>query len=299
MFKRVFYFALVNIAVMVTISIILNMLGVRHYVTEYGINYQSLILFCGIWGMVGSFISLALSKFMAKRMMGVQIVEENSEYSHLVSKIHRLARSANLPKMPEVGVYDSPEINAFATGPSKSNSLVAVSTGLLHKMSDDEVEGVLAHEIAHIANGDMVTMALIQGVVNAFVMFFARIAAFAIESAMSSDDDDSPSGYGFAHMMTVFAFEIVFGILGSVVVAFFSRLREYSADAGGAKLAGKSKMIAALKKLQLEYESSHFDKNPDQNMSMMKISSKEVGFRAYFSSHPKLSDRIHQLEVNS
>jgi heat shock protein HtpX len=299
MFKRFFYFGLVNIAVIVTISIILNLLGVRHYVTEYGINYQSLMVFCAVWGIVGSFISLAMSKFMAKRMMGVEIVDGNPQYAQIVNTIHRLARSANLPKMPEVGVYQSNEINAFATGPSKSNSLVAVSTGLLQKMNDDELEGVLAHEIAHIANGDMVTMALIQGVVNAFVMFFARIAAFAVENAMSSDDDDSPSGYGFVHMMIVFAFEIVFGILGSVVVAFFSRLREYSADSGGAKLAGKSKMIAALKRLESEYESNHFDKNADQNMSMMKISSKEVGFRALFSSHPKLSHRIQQLEINS
>lgn len=299
MFKRFFFFALVNIAVIATVSIILSVFGVNHYVTEAGLNYQSLLVFCAVWGMVGSFISLALSKFMAKKMMGVQIVEMNGSYSELVNTVHRLAKAANLPKMPEVGIYESGEINAFATGASKSSSLVAVSTGLLNRMNDDEVEGVLAHEIAHIANGDMVTMALVQGVINAFVMFFARIAAFAVESAMSSDDDDSPSGHGFAYMMTVFAFEIVFGILGSIVVAFFSRLREYSADQGGARLAGKSKMIAALKKLQSEYELDHFEKNPEQNMSMLKISSKESGFRALFSSHPKLSHRISQLELNA
>jgi heat shock protein HtpX len=200
--------------------------------------------------------------------------------------------------MPEVGIYQSGEINAFATGPSKSSSLVAVSTGLLDRMNDEEVEGVLAHEVAHIANGDMVTMALVQGVVNAFVMFFARIAAFALQNAMKSDDDESPVGGGLAHMFTVMAFEIVFGILGSMVVAFFSRIREYSADAGGARLAGKQSMIAALKRLESEYELNHFDRNQETSMAMMKISAKESGFRALFSSHPKLSDRIKQLEIN-
>lgn len=292
MFKRIGLFLLTNLAVIVTVSIVLNLLGIGQYRTVGGLDMKALLAFCAVWGFVGSFISLGMSKFMAKRFMGVQIVEANGQYSGLVNLVHRLAKQANLPKMPEVGVYNSPEVNAFATGPSKKNSLVAVSTGLLQSMESDEVEGVLAHEVSHIANGDMVTMTLLQGVINTFVMFFARIAAFAVENLLRGDDEEGQGLGGIAYMFTVFAFEIVFGILGSVVVAFFSRHREFRADAGAARLAGREKMIAALQRLQNQ---SYFDKRGEA-LSTFKINNKRGGFAALFSSHPSLDDRIKALQ---
>lgn len=295
MFKRFGLWALMNLAVIVTISVVMSVLGVGPYLTANGLDYESLMVFCLIWGMVGSFISLAMSKFMAKRMMGVKVVESSGQYSQLVATVHRLARAANLPKMPEVGVYDSAEINAFATGPSKSNSLVAVSTGLLRELTDQEVEGVLGHEIAHIANGDMVTMTLVQGVVNAFVMFFARIAAYAVGQALKSDNDNSAVG-GISYWITTMVFEVFFGFLGMFITSWFSRVREYSADIGGAQLAGREKMIAALRKLESKFEHGKFDKK-SSSMAAFKISSKEVGFRAMISTHPKLSERIRRLEM--
>ena len=297
MFKRFGLWAMMNIAVIATISIVMSVLGVEPYLNAYGLNYEALIIFCLIWGMVGSFISLAMSKFMAKMSMGVKIIKpDDAQHSQLVSTIHRLARSANLPKMPEVGIYESPEVNAFATGPTKSKSLVAVSTGLLNNFNSDELEGVLGHEVAHIANGDMVTMTLVQGVVNAFVMFFARIAAFAVGQAFKSDDDESSVG-GISYMITTFVFEMMFGVLGMFITSWFSRIREYSADIGGAQLAGKGKMIAALKKLQIQHDSGVFDKRSG-NMSALKISSKEVGLKALMSTHPKLDERIRRLELS-
>jgi heat shock protein HtpX len=197
--------------------------------------------------------------------------------------------------MPEVGYYESPEINAFATGPSKNNSLVAVSTGLLTQMNRSEVEGVLAHEVAHIANGDMVTMTLIQGVVNAFVMFFARILAFAISNIFRKNDDEGPSF--MVQMVATIVLEIVFSILGSIVVAYFSRWREYRADAGGAKFAGKENMIGALEKLRRTLDSANEPEAPKAMMSM-KISSKPNGFMSLFSSHPPLEQRIEALKAN-
>lgn len=298
--KRISLFLLTNIAVLVAVSLIINLFGIEPYLTTNGINYQSLLLICGIWGMVGSFISLAMSKWMAKRAMGVQIIEPQmgGQYAGLVNTIHRLAKSANLPKMPEVGIYNSPEVNAFATGPSKSNSLVAVSTGLLNNMREDEIEGVLGHEITHIANGDMVTMALIQGVVNAFVMFFAQLAVILIDNFMRGDDNDG-EGLGFiARYLLINVFTMVFGLLAMPIVAFFSRYREYRADSGGAHLAGRDKMINALKRLQLQYEQGAFDK-ADTNVNAMKISSKEGGLMALISTHPPLSDRIKALEMNA
>ena len=293
MFKRIFLFMLTNILVMVTVSIVLSVLGVGRYITEAGINYQALMAFCLIWGFVGSFISLMMSKFMAKMMMKVKIVDDRGQYGDLVRKVHTLSRAAGLTKMPEVGVYDSPEVNAFATGPSKNNSLVAVSTGLLQRMNDAEVEGVLAHEVAHVANGDMVTMALVQGVINAFVMFFARIAAFALQNVLNGDrDDDRPASTGLVYHLTVMVFEIGFSFLGMFVVAYFSRIREYRADAGGAKFAGKHNMIAALKRLQSNV--NMIDDSNDQ-IKAMKISSKK-GLMSFLSTHPSLEDRIARLE---
>lgn len=293
MFKRIFLFVLTNILVMVTVSIVLSVLGVNHYVTAQGLNYSSLMIFCLVWGFVGSGISLMLSKFMAKRMMGVEIVDERGQYADLVRKVHSLARAAGLTKMPEVGVYQSNEVNAFATGPSRNNSLVAVSSGLLQQMSIDEVEGVLAHEIAHVANGDMVTMALVQGVVNAFVMFFARVAAYALQNVMSGDrDDDRPAASGMAYHISVMVFEIAFSFLGMFVVAYFSRIREFRADKGGAQFAGKQKMVAALRKLKQKIDM--VDDSNDQ-IKTMKISSKK-GFMSFLSTHPSLDDRIEALE---
>lgn len=293
MVKRIFLFVLTNVLVLVSVSIILSLLGVNHYLTATGIDYRALMIFCLIWGFVGSGISLLLSKFMAKTMMKVQIVDERGQYGELVRKVHTIARQAGLSKMPEVGIYQSPEVNAFATGPSKNNSLVAVSTGLLQQMNTDEVEGVLAHEVAHIANGDMVTMALIQGVVNAFVMFFARIAAFAISQAMQGDrDDDRPVQSGFMYHIIVMVCEVLFSFLGMFVVAYFSRIREYRADKGGAQYAGKQKMVAALKRLQQKFEMVD---DSQENFNAMKISSRK-GLMSFLSTHPSLEDRIARLE---
>lgn len=295
MFKRIFLFMLTNILVMVSVSIILSVLGVNNYLTASGINYQALMVFCLVWGFVGSGISLLLSKFMAKRMMGVQILDAYGPHSSLVNRVHRLSKAAGIEKMPEVGIYESPEVNAFATGPSKNNALVAVSSGLLNQMTEDEVEGVLAHEVAHVANGDMVTMALVQGVVNAFVMFFARIAAFALQQVLSGDrdsDEDRPVTGGFAYHISVMVFEIFFSFLGMFVVAYFSRLREFRADQGGAKYAGRQKMIAALRRLQSKID---FVDDSKDAIKCMKISSKK-GLMNFLSTHPSLEDRIAALE---
>lgn len=295
--KRILLFAAVNIAIIVTVSLVLNLLGVQPYLTNRGIDMGSLLAFCLVWGMAGSFISLLLSKQMAKWMMGVQIVDPRSpgRAGELVQVVHRLAQGAGLPKMPEVGIYPGLEINAFATGPSKSNSLVAVSQGLLDRMNRDEVEGVLGHEIAHIANGDMVTMTLVQGVVNAFVMFFARIAAYAISQATRSGDERDSGMSHLAYTMTVFLFEILFGILGSMIVAWFSRYREFRADAGGAKLAGRNKMVSALQRLKANMELPEQEEQAPA-MAAFKISSRKGSWLHLFSTHPPLDVRIARLQ---
>lgn len=292
MFKRIGLFLLTNILVVATVTIVTSFLGLNHYISAAGLNYSALMGFCLVWGFVGSGISLLLSKFMAKTMMGVQIVDERGPYADLVRKIHQMAKASGIEKMPEVGVYESPEVNAFATGPSRNNSLVAVSTGLLQQMNSDEVEGVLAHEVAHVANGDMVTMALVQGVVNAFVMFFARIASFALAQAMRGDrDDDRPV---IPNFLVTMVFEMLFGFLGMFVVTWFSRLREFRADAGGAKLAGKQKMIGALRRLQQKIESNEDSQAAFQTL---KISTKKgKGIMSFLSTHPSLEDRIAALE---
>jgi heat shock protein HtpX len=281
-----------NILVMATIMIVTSALGVDRYLTTKGINYQTLAIYCLIWGFAGSFISLWMSKFMAKQMMGVEVVDKSHQYQWLVQRVHQLSRSAGLSTMPEVGIYSSPEVNAFATGPSKSNSLVAVSTGLLERMNDDELEGVLAHEVAHIANGDMVTMTLIQGVINAFVMFFAKIAAFALDQAMRKDEDDS-RGPGWTYYISQMVFQMVFSILGSVVVMYFSRAREFRADAGAAKISGRDKMIAALRRLKSTFDIVEEDSN--QQIACMKISGHSK-MAKLFSTHPSLDERIEALQ---
>jgi heat shock protein HtpX len=293
MFKRIFLFVLTNIFVLTTVSIILSVLGVGNHITAAGLDYGALMVFCLVWGFVGSGISLLMSKFMAKRMMGVEIVDDRGQYGELVRKVHLMAKQAGIDKMPEVGVYQSPEVNAFATGPSRNNALVAVSTGLLQQMNSDEVEGVLAHEVAHVANGDMVTMALVQGVINAFVMFFARIAAFALQNFLNGDRDSNRSaGNGIVYHLTVIVFQIAFSFLGMFVVAYFSRIREFRADKGGAQYAGKHKMIAALKRLQQKIE---LVDDSQESLKAMKISSKK-GFMNFLSTHPSLEDRIAALE---
>lgn len=297
--KRVFLFIAVNALVLLTVSFVLNFFGIKPYLTAYGLDYQSLMVFCLIWGMAGAFISLGLSRVMAKFMMGVKIVDPQTSDPHLqdlVQTIHQLAQSAGLPKMPEVGIYDSPEVNAFATGPTKSRSLVAVSTGLLQRMNRDEVSGVLGHEVAHIANGDMVTMTLIQGVVNAFVMFLARAVAFAIMQATRGRDGEG-SGMGhFAYFITVMVLEMFFMILGSIVVSWFSRFREYRADAGGARLAGRDQMIRALQALQKTIEISDPHQNQSKAFQSMKISTRSGGLMRLFSTHPPLEERIARLQ---
>ncbi len=287
--KRVLLFLATNLAVVLVLSIVLSVLS-----SWLGVNRQGmggLLLLAAVFGFGGSIISLLMSKWIAKRSYGVQIIEQpRSEMEHwLLSTVNRQAQQAGIG-MPEVGIYDSPEMNAFATGASKNNSLVAVSSGLLHSMSRDEAEAVLAHEVSHIANGDMVTLTLIQGVVNTFVIFFARVVAGIISNAFRSDDEEqgSPMG-GFAYMMIVFVLEMVFGILASVIVMWFSRQREFRADEGSAKLAGRNKMIAALERLRQGHE-------PQLEGTMMAfgINGKHSA-NTWFMSHPPLEQRIEAL----
>lgn len=296
--KRIGLFLLTNILVMASISILLKVFGFNGYMTQYGINYQSLMVFCLVWGMGGAFISLLLSRFMAKHAMGVQVIDPKRAggvEAELVQRVHRLAKNAGISVMPEVGIYRSEELNAFATGPTKNRSLVAVSSGLLTRMSDEELEGVLAHEISHVANGDMVTLTLIQGVVNAFVMFLARVIAFAIAQALRDRDEKGEGMSYFAQMIVTFVLEMVFMVFGSMVVAAFSRWREYRADAGGARLAGRDAMVRALQKLQRTYEIIDPDTSKP-SIEAMKISGHKGRFGMLFASHPPLEDRIARLQ---
>ncbi|MBS0616180.1 MAG: protease HtpX [Verrucomicrobia bacterium] len=297
--KRIVLFLAVNILVVLTISLILNFLGVRPYLNAHGLDYNSLMVFCLIWGMGGAFISLALSRKMAKWILRVQVIDPNTNDPHmkeLVQMIYELARAANLPEMPEVGIYNSPEVNAFATGPSKRRSLVAVSSGLLNRMSKTELEGVLGHEISHIANGDMVTMTLLQGVVNAFVMFLARVLAF-IFSGLGQNRQRSSQGSYMSYTLFVFLFEFVFMILGSLIIAAFSRFREFRADRGGAQLAGRDKMISALQALQRTV-ATHDVAAEKPALAAFKIShpSKHGGLMHLFATHPPLESRIERLQ---
>ncbi|MBL0059516.1 MAG: protease HtpX [Elusimicrobia bacterium] len=287
--KRMVLFMAVNLLVVATISIVLNVLQVRPYLTNHGIDMRSLAVFCLVWGMGGSLISLGLSRIMAKMAMGVKVIDpvsSSGEAAWLVQTVHQLARSADLPAMPEVGIYQSPELNAFATGPTKSRSLVAVSSGLLERMDRNQVEGVLGHEITHIANGDMVTMTLLQGVVNAFVMFAARVIAFAISQNVK---EESRRG---VQMMVTIVLEILLSVLGMLVVAGFSRLREFRADAGGARLSGREKMIAALE--ALGRGAGLVDKRAP-SLAAFKISGRPGGFLALLATHPPLEVRIERL----
>ncbi len=294
MFKRILLFVVTNILVITTISIITTALGLHPYLNSYGIDYTQLAIFCALWGMTGSFISLLLSKVMAKFALGVVIINSKSatrEERFLLDIVQGYSRRLQLPKMPEVGIYHSPELNAFATGPSKGNALVAVSSGLLTNMNPDEIDGVIGHEMSHIANGDMVTMTLLQGVVNAFTLFLSRILAYGISMALSKNEDREEGPSFLIYNLLIILFDILFTILGSLIVAAFSRWREYRADAGGARLAGRDKMIAALKRLQtaLGYED---DRAP--SIAALKISHRS-SWLELFSSHPPLEKRIERL----
>lgn len=293
--KRIVLFAAVNIAILVTVSLILNLLGVGNYQSGNGLNHTALLAFCLVWGMVGSFISLLLSKVIAKWTMQVTLVnpQAGGREGELYQAVARLAKAAGLSKTPEVGIYPGMEVNAFATGPSKSRSLVAVSQGLLMAMERNEVEGVLAHEIAHIANGDMVTMTLVQGVVNAFVMYIARVAAFGVSQFLRGNDEEGEGLGHLAYMLTVFVFEILFGILGSLVVNWFSRHREYRADAGGAKFAGRQNMIAALQRLKTYSER---EEQGGAELATLKINHRPRKFLGLFATHPPLEERIARLQ---
>ncbi|MEK7388908.1 MAG: protease HtpX [Elusimicrobiota bacterium] len=282
--KRIGLFLAVNMLVMLTISFTLQVLGVGPYLSARGIDYGSLAVFCLVWGMGGAFISLGLSRMMAKWSMGVQILDPRSGHE-LVEIVHRLAQRAGLSVMPEVGVYESPELNAFATGPTRNRALVAVSRGLLDGMGRREIEGVLGHEIAHVANGDMVTMTLVQGVVNAFVMFLARVVAYALSQNSERDNRHS------TQMLTTMVLEIVFGFLGMIVVAAFSRWREFRADAGSARLGGKENMIAALQALERAFE----PRESEPAYASLKIAGGRGGFLALISTHPPIAERISAL----
>lgn len=279
--KRIFLFVATNFAILIVLGIVLNvalpLLGIHPEGTS------GLLVISAVFGMGGSFISLAMSKWLAKRSVGAYVIEQprNAEESWLVDTVKRQAGVAGIG-MPEVAMYDSPEINAFATGMNKNNALVAVSTGLLRSMTQDEAEAVLGHEISHVANGDMVTMTLLQGVMNTFVFFFARIAA----SAISRGSDNR-----FVYFMTVMAFQVVFGMLASVIVMWFSRYREFRADEGGADLAGKQKMINALKRLQGDKTESQLD----GQLTAFGISGKRA-MTELLMSHPPLEKRISALE---
>lgn len=298
MAKRILLFLALNFLVVLMISIVLNIFNIRPYLQAYGLDYQSLMIFCLIWGMGGAFISLALSRVMAKWMMGVHVIDPHTkdpDERSLMETVHRLARKAGLSTMPEVGIYRSNEVNAFATGPTKSRALVAVSTGLLNRMKQSEMEGVIGHEISHVANGDMVTMTLLQGVVNAFVMFLARVLAYVV-SGLGRNNRENSGGISMTYILLVYLFEVVFMILGSIVVAAYSRYREYRADAGGARLAGKEAMISSLQTLRVLQEIKDPRENPA--MAAFKISHQgRKGLLSLFASHPPLESRIERLQL--
>jgi heat shock protein HtpX len=290
--KRVFLFLVTNLAVLVVLSAVVRLLGVESYLTQRGIGVDlpSLLIFCAVFGMGGAFISLLLSKWMAMRMVGGQVIREPRGQAEqwLLETVRQQAQAAGIG-MPEVAVYQDPTPNAFATGARKDKALVAVSTGLLQRMKADEVQAVLGHEISHVANGDMVTLTLIQGVVNTFVMFLARLVGGFVDRALFRSDDDRGPGIGY--FVSVIALEIVFGILASTIVMWFSRQREFRADAGGARLAGREKMISALERLA----AAPAQPLPGQLQAFGIQSGQITGWKRLFLSHPPLEERIARL----
>lgn len=293
--KRVLLFLGTNIAIIIVLGTVLRLLGVDRLLEADGgaLNYQALLIFAAVFGMGGSFLSLAISKWMAKRAMGVQIITSPAHEGEqwLVDTVSRQAQAAGIG-MPEVGVYDSPQVNAFATGMSRNNALVAVSTGLMRTMTRDEVEAVLAHEVSHIRNGDMVTLALIQGVVNTFVIFFARIIGHFVDRVIFKNE----RGHGPGFWIVTIVAEILLAVLASVIVMWFSRQREFRADAGAAELSSREKMIAALQRLGGTPPAEDL---PDQ-MEAFGISGRIArgGFKRWFMSHPPIEARIAALRQN-
>lgn len=293
MAKRILIFLLTNLAVIGIISIILSLFNISPYLSAHGLNYQSLLIYATVVGFTGSFISLFISKWMAIHSFGVRIIESPSNQTEewLNSKVLELSRKVGIKK-PDVGIYESAEPNAFATGWNKNNALLAVSTGLLKSMDQEGVEGVLGHEVSHIANGDMVTLTLIQGVINTFVIFFARIAAFFVTSLLNRGNEQH-SKNGFVYYFVAFIFEIIFGVLATIIVMWFSRHREYRADAGSARIVGKDKMISALQQLS-SVSTNKIEDNRAPGFNVMKISH-EGGWSSLFASHPPLQQRIKAL----
>jgi heat shock protein HtpX len=290
-FKRIGLFILTNVLVMATVGIVFSVITQIFQLDRYGSYIPYLIVFSAVWGMGGAFVSLLLSKWMAKSMMGVQVIDPNTTDAverSLLNTVQHLATTAGIRKMPEVGIYDAPEINAFATGPSRNNALVAVSTGLLRGMTKEEIEGVLGHELAHVANGDMVTMTLIQGIVNAFALFFSRVLAQIIAQNFEE------RSRALVRMVLSMILDIAFTFLGSIVVFYFSRQREFRADAGGARYAGRGKMIAGLRRLQQQFAQIPPDSN--NTVATLKITSRPAGMLSLFSTHPSLEERIARLE---
>ncbi len=292
MFKRVILFLITNLAIVLVLGIVLNLLGVGRILDEQGLGLDltNLIVFAAVFGFGGSLISLAISKWTAKRITGARVITEPSSEVEgwLVRTVSRQATDAGIG-MPEVAIYEAPDVNAFATGMRRNNALVAVSTGLLRSMNRDEAEAVLAHEISHIANGDMVTLALIQGVVNTFVIVASRVVGHLVDRVVFRTE----RGHGPAFYVTSIAAQLVFGILASIIVFWFSRQREFRADAGGASLAGREKMVSALEKLRSSVAQPHL---PDQLTALGISGSVGHGLRRLFMTHPPLEERIAALK---
>ena len=293
--KRVMLFVITNLAVVLVLSLVLNLFGVGRILDEQGVGLDlyNLVVFAAVFGFGGSLISLALSKWTAKRMTGARVITApgNETEVWLVQSVTRLAQTAGIG-MPEVAIYDSSDVNAFATGMRRNHALVAVSTGLLGSMTREEAEGVLAHEVSHVANGDMITLSLIQGVVNTFVIVASRVVGHLVDRVVFKTE----RGHGPAFYITSILAQVVFGILASLIVFWFSRQREFRADAGSAELGGREKMIAALEKLRGNVKQPHL---PDQ-MAAFGISGRiDRGFKRYFMTHPPLEERIEALKRNS
>jgi heat shock protein HtpX len=293
MFKRITLFLITNLAIVFVLSIVLNLLGVGPMLDQQGLNLTSLVIFAAVFGFGGSLISLAISKWTAKRLTGARVIARpaNELESWLVETVRRQAQQAGVG-MPEVAIYDAPDINAFATGMRRNNSLVAVSTGLLRAMERHEAEAVLAHEISHVANGDMVTLALIQGVVNTFVIVASRVAGYLVDRVVFKTE----RGHGPGFFITSLIAQMVFGILASIIVFWFSRQREFRADAGAAALAGREKMVAALERLRRNAEQPHL---PEQMAAFGISGTAGGGLRRLFMTHPPLEERIEALKKGS
>ena len=291
--KRIFYFLVTNLAIVLVLSITMRLLGVEPFLNANGLNLNSLLIFAAVMGFGGAFISLAISKWSAKQMSGAVTIEtpKTPDEIWLMNIVKKQSQAVDI-QMPEVAIFNSSAVNAFATGMSRNSSLVAVSSGLLEMMTKDEAEAVIGHEISHIANGDMVTLTLIQGVVNTFVLFFSRVIGYTVDKVVFK----TRQGTGPAFFITMIISELLLGVLASIVVMWFSRQREYRADFGGGQLAGKQKMIAALQRLKTQYETSALPKS----IAALGISGEQgIGLKELFSTHPSLDDRIARLQQST